>query len=71
MNALVSFLSQAATVMLLSAVSTALGQLKWKGYLSRHKLTDIEALDGASRGPEGSIKLFWVALTDRRCDYAL
>lgn len=61
LNSVIAVLSQFATTMLLSAVCTALGQYIWRWFGSGEKryLTDLESLDGATRGAGGSIKLFF------------
>lgn len=66
LNAIVSVLSQAAEALLLSAVCTALGQLKWKWYLTKRRLEDMDTFDEASRGAKGSLQLLWMLAKDFR-----
>lgn len=60
LNALVSVLSTASKASLLLAVEEAIGQWKWLLFWGRRRrILDFDKIDNASRGPLGSVSLFW------------
>ncbi|KAL8327964.1 hypothetical protein RB597_004006 [Gaeumannomyces tritici] len=59
-NAVVSLLSTLCKAALLAAVASCIGQLKWLHFGSEpRRLADLEVFDGASRGPAGSLVMFF------------
>ncbi|KAL1616239.1 hypothetical protein SLS54_008532 [Diplodia seriata] len=55
LNALISWLSTVAKLLILIPISRSLGQLKWVWFKQRHMpLLDMEVFDSASRGVMGS-----------------
>lgn len=60
LNAVVSAISTASKASLLYAISELISQWKWIIFTStRRPLMDFERVDAASRGPMGSLGLFW------------
>lgn len=59
LGALVSVLATIATVGLAEPLAAGLGQTKWIWYTKERGLADFELVDGASRGPIGSV---WLVL---------
>lgn len=60
LNAVVSVLSTASKAALLYAVEALISQWKWIVFArGRRPLMDFETIDGASRGPYGSLELMW------------
>ena len=59
LTTVVSILSQIVTEALLASITSCIGQLKWTWFQRAHVVGDLEMLDDASRGLEGSIKLLW------------
>jgi hypothetical protein len=58
LNSLISVLSGFAKASLLLPTAEALGQLKWNWFSKKpRKMMDFEIIDGASRGPFGSMVL--------------
>ncbi|KAJ5364909.1 uncharacterized protein N7496_010622 [Penicillium cataractarum] len=58
-NAVVSVITTIGKAAILVPVSACLSQLKWNRYRRANRLSDLQALDEASRGAWGSIVLFW------------
>lgn len=60
LNAVVAVLSTAAKAALLYAVEALISQWKWIVFArGARPLMDFETIDGASRGPYGSLELLW------------
>lgn len=58
-NTVVSTISTVAIFTLMNPLGSAMGQCKWLLFSSKQKpLSHLSHLDGASRGPYGSLKLF-------------
>jgi hypothetical protein len=62
-STIIAILSQLAQSALLVSVSACIGQLNWIWLLQRRRNIEIERFDEASRGPAGSIKLFFQIIT--------
>jgi hypothetical protein len=58
-NTVVSVITTIGKAAILVPVSACLSQLKWNRYRRPNRLSDLQALDEASRGAWGSIVLFW------------
>jgi hypothetical protein len=58
-NTMVAVLSQAAVSALLVPITASISQLKWIWYQDRRDLSDLEAFDHASRGPQGSLRFLF------------
>ncbi|KAF2661085.1 hypothetical protein K491DRAFT_674373 [Lophiostoma macrostomum CBS 122681] len=58
-NTMVAVLCQAAVSALLVPVTASISQLKWIWYQNRRDLSDLEAFDHASRGPQGSLRFLF------------
>ena len=58
-NTVVSVITTIGKAAILVPVSACLSQLKWNRYRRANRLSDLQALDEASRGAWGSIALFW------------
>jgi hypothetical protein len=65
LNAIVAILSQMAQSMLLVSIASSISQLKWRWIYTTRPLTDLDLLDRASRGPEGSIVLLFKFIFQR------
>ncbi|MCJ1438974.1 hypothetical protein MMC27_008364 [Xylographa pallens] len=62
LNTIVSILSTTAKAWLMLVLAETISQWKWILFSSRRRfLIDLQALDEASRGPLGSLKLLWHA----------
>ena len=60
LNAVVSVFSTVSKGLLAYSVSEGLGQAKWLWLSSnQERINDLDVIDDASRGPEGSLKLLW------------
>ncbi|KAK5754172.1 hypothetical protein LTS12_015698 [Elasticomyces elasticus] len=59
LNAVISILATASRSLLIFTVAAAIGQLKWCWYRHERGVTDIQSFDDASRGPWGSMMLFF------------
>ncbi|KAL0262396.1 hypothetical protein SLS55_003842 [Diplodia seriata] len=60
LNALISWLSTVAKLLVLIPITRSLGQLKWVWFKQKHMpLLDMEVFDSASRGVLGSFSLLW------------
>lgn len=57
LGALVSILATIATIGLAQPLAAGLGQARWMWYIEDRRLADFELLDGASKGPIGSLLL--------------
>jgi hypothetical protein len=58
-NTVVSVITTIGKAAILVPVSACLSQLKWNRYRRVNRLSDLQALDEASRGAWGSTVLFW------------
>ena len=60
LNALVSTLSTISKACLMLTIAESISQWKWIMFSQRQRLlSGFEAIDSASRGPLGSLKLIW------------
>lgn len=60
LNAVVSVLATAGKASLLFAIAELISQWKWIAFAKgRRPLVDLETIDGASRGPYGSLMVMW------------
>lgn len=60
LNAVVSILSTTSKASLLFAIAELISQWKWIVFAKgRRPLVDLETIDGASRGPYGSLEVMW------------
>ncbi|OJJ30849.1 hypothetical protein ASPWEDRAFT_672917 [Aspergillus wentii DTO 134E9] len=57
-NAVISVLSAFTKAVMLVPISSCLGQLKWN-QTQQQPLHNFQVLDDASRGPWGSLSVFW------------
>lgn len=57
-SAVIAIFSQVAQSALIVSVSACIGQLKWSHLRQKRRAIEIERYDEASRGLEGSLKLF-------------
>ena len=57
LNSIISILSTIAKAALIMPVAESISQLKWVWFTRSNRLIDFQTIDGASRGPLGSIKL--------------
>jgi hypothetical protein len=66
-NAIIGLLATFGQALLISPVSSALGQMKWLQALEKRPINNFETLDKASRGPLGSTLL----IAGRKSGYAI
>ncbi len=59
LNAFISLFSTLSRIAMIYPVAEALGQLKWIWIKRGAKMMDLDAFDGASRGPRGALDLLY------------
>ena len=59
LNAFISLFSTLSRIAMIYPVAEALGQLKWIWINHGAKMIDLDAFDGATRGPRGALDLLY------------
>ena len=65
-SVVVAIFSQLAQSALIVSVSATIGQAKWSTIQERRSTIDVERVDEAMRGPEGSMKMLVAAISNPR-----